>query len=641
MSLVNFTNLDFDQIKTSIRDYLRSNSNFSDYDFEGSNLSTIIDILAYNTYITSYNANMISNEVFIDSATLRENVVSLAKNIGYLPKSTTSARARISFFVNTINASTQSNALTLKKGVICTSPSSTSSGSISSYTFCTLDDITVPVIDNIALFEDIEIYEGTFISTNFLVDPLNKNQKFILDNANIDTSTIKVSVKDTQQSSVKRNFAFTDDLGSAKSTSRVYFLQEIEDERYEILFGDGIFGRKLEAGNYIEVSYLISNGSSANRISNFSFLGRILDDSNRIIQGDFSLITTNQISDGGQEKESISSIKKYAPRVYSAQNRAVTNLDYESIIRKIYPETDSVTAYGGEELDPPQYGKVFIAIKPKYGETFLSNTVKNNILNDLKKYSVAGILPQIIDLKYLYIETDSDVYYDKNLTLNVNDLSTTIKQNISNYSKSNELNQYGARFKYSKYQKIIDDSNEAITSNITRISIRRDLLISINQPATYEICFGNSFFVRDCDGFNIRSSGFKINDLSDTVYFTDIPNQSDKSIGELVLFKLTASSEPKILRRNVGTVNYDKGEINTFILNVVSTDATSGGNPIIELSATPKSNDVVGLQDLYLQLDINRVSVNMVSDAISSGESTSGSSYTFSSSYKENNIVRK
>lgn len=641
MSLVNFTNLDFDQIKTSIRDYLRSNSNFSDYDFEGSNLSTIIDVLAYNTYIASYNANMISNEVFIDSATLRENVVSLAKNIGYLPKSRTSARATVSFFVNTTNSSVNSNFLTLKKGIVCSSPSSTSSGSATSYTFCILDDVTVPVINNIALFENLSLYEGTFVSTNFLVDPLNKNQKFILDNANIDTSTIKVSVRDTQQSSIKRNFVFTDDLVSAKSTSRVYFLQEIEDERYEVLFGDGIFGRKLEAGNFIEVSYLISNGADANRISNFTFLGKVLDDGNKIIQGDFSLITTDQISDGGQEKESISSIKKYAPRVYSAQNRAVTNLDYESIIKRIYPETDSVTAYGGEELDPPQYGKVFIAIKPKYGQTFLSNTVKNNILNDLKKYSVAGILPQIIDLKYLYIETDSDVYYDKNLTLNVNDLSTSIKQNISNYSKSNELNQYGARFKYSKYQKLIDESSEGITSNITRVSIRRDLLVSFNQPATYEICFGNSFFVRDCDGFNIRTSGFNVDDFSDVVYFSDIPDANNKSIGELVLFKLTASSEPKILRRNVGTINYDKGEINTFILNITSTEKNFGGNPIVEISATPRSNDVVGLQDLYLQLDINKVSVTMISDSISSGESTSGSSYTFSSSYTENNIVRK
>ncbi len=638
MSLVNFTNLDFDQIKISIKDYLRSNSNFTDYDFEGSNLSTIIDILAYNTYISSYNANMVSNEVFIDSATLRENVVSLAKNIGYIPKSRTSAKSNITFFVDTTNSSISSNFLTLKKGIVCTSPNTTSG---QGFTFCVLDDITVPVVDNIATFENIDIYEGTYITTNFIANPFDQNQRFILNNANIDTSTIKVDVRDTQESSTKRPFVYTDNLSEAKSTSRVYFLQEVEDERYEILFGDGVFGKKLEVGNYIEVSYLISSGSEANRIGTFNFVGKILDDSNRILSGDFSLITANSISDYGQEKESISSIKKYAPRVYSAHNRAVTNSDYESIITKIYPEAESVTAYGGEELDPPQYGKVFIAIKPRYGATFLSSSIKRNILNDLKKYSVAGILPEIIDLKYLYIETDSDVYYDKNLTSNVNDISTTILQNIKHYSTSKDLNQYGARFKYSKYQKLIDDTNEAITSNITRISIRRDLFVSLNQPTTYEICFGNSFFVRDCDGYNIQTSGFKINDFADTVYISDVPTQPNNSQGELVLIRLNSGTTPQILRRNVGTIDYDKGEVNLNAINITSTVKNFGGNPIVEISATPRSNDVIGLQDLYLQLDNNAVSVNMVPDTISSGESISGSSYTTSSSYKENNIVRK
>jgi hypothetical protein len=638
MSLVNFTNLDFDQIKISIRDYLRANSNFTDYDFEGSNLSTIIDVLAYNTYIASYNANMVSNEVFIDSATLRENVVSLAKNIGYLPKSRTSAKAVISFFVDLSNSTKIPKYLTLKKGVVCTSPINIYS---ESYTFCILDDITVPVVNNVALFEDITIYEGTYMVSNFLVDSLNPNQKFILNNANIDSSTISVTVRDSQQSSVRRPFVFSQNIIGINENSKIYFLQEVEDERYELIFGDGIFGQKLESGNVIEVSYLISNGDAANRISTFNFIGKITDDTNSVLTGEVSLVTTNVISDGGLEKESISSIKKYAPRLYSAYNRAVTSSDYESIIAKIYPETESVCAYGGEELDPPQYGKVFIAIKPKYNGTFLSNTIKNNILNELKKYSVAGILPQIIDLKYLYIETDSDVYYNKNLTSNVSDISTQITQNITLYSKSNDLNQYGSKFKYSKYQKLIDDSNSAITSNITRIKIRRDLSVSLYQQAIYEICFGNSFFIKNCDGYNIQSSGFKISDFSDTVYISDIPSQTNEEIGELILFKLLGPQEPRVLRRNIGTVNYKKGEIITSVLNIISTDKNMGGNPIIQISATPKSNDVIGLQDLYLQLDINNVKIAMIPDQISSSEDISGSRYIISSSYTENNLVRK
>lgn len=638
MTLVNFTNLDFDQIKASIKDYIRSNSNFTDYDFEGSNLSVIVDILAYNTYIASYNANMISNEVFIDSATLRENVVSLAKNIGYLPKSRTTAKANISFFVDLTNNIRTPDYVTLKRGIVCNSSIATNS---ENYTFCVLDDITVPVINGIALFDNITIYEGSYMSSSFLVDSLNPNQKFILENPNIDTTTIKVSVRDTQQSSVKRPFVLADTIIGIKSSSKVYFLQEIEDERYELIFGDNIFGQKLNSGNFVEVSYLISNGNLANKINSFNFIGKVIDDSNSVLTGDFSLITTNSISDGGLEKETISSIKKYAPRVYSAYNRAVTASDYESIVTKIYPEAESVAVYGGEELDPPQYGKVFIAIKPKYGGSFLSNSIKNNIKQDLKKYSVAGILPEIIDLKYLYIETDSDVYYNQNLTLNVNDISSQIKQNILEYSNSNDLNQYGSRFKYSKYQKLIDDSSEAITSNITRIKIRRDLLIKLYQPTIYEICFGNAFFVRDCDGFNIQTSGFKISDFSDTVYISDVPVDNGKEMGELILFKLVASNEPQILRRNIGTINYIKGEINISTLNIISTSKNSGGNPIIEISTTPKSNDVVGLQDLYLQLDINKVSITMISDKITSGENPSGYNYISSSSYKENNLTRQ
>jgi hypothetical protein len=638
MSLVNFTNLDFDQIKVSIRDHLRANSNFTDYDFEGSNLSTIIDVLAYNTYIASYNANMVSNEVFIDSATLRENVVSLVKNIGYLPKSRTSSKANISFFVDLSTSTKIPRYLTLKKGVVCTSPVNIYS---ESYTFCILDDITVPVTDNVALFEDVTIYEGTYMVSNFLVDSLNVNQKFILNNANIDASTISITVKDSQQSSVRRPFVLSENIIGINQNSKIYFLQEVEDERYELIFGDGIFGQKLESGNLIEASYLISSGEAANRISSFNFIGKITDDTNSVLNGEVSLVTTNVISDGGLEKESISSIKKYAPRLYSAYNRAVTSSDYESIIGKIYPEAESVCAYGGEELDPPQYGKVFIAIKPKFNGTFLSNTIKDNIKNELKKYSVAGILPEIIDLKYLYIETDSDVYYNKNLTSNVNDILTQITENITLYSKSNDLNQYGSRFKYSKYQKLIDESNLAITSNITRIRIRRDLSVLLYQPTIYEICFGNSFFVRNCDGYNIQTSGFRIRDFSDTVYISDVPGQTNKDFGELVLFKLIGPQEPQILRRNIGTIDYIKGEIITSPLEIVSTSKNFGGNPIIELSAIPRSNDVIGLQDLYLQLDINNTTINMVADQITSGEDISGSRYISSLSYTENNLVRK
>ena len=635
MALVNFTNLDFDQIKSSIREYLRANSNFTDYDFEGSNLSIIIDTLAYNTYISSYNANMISNEVFIDGATLRENVVSLARNIGYVPHSRSASKANISFFVDTTGFTTNPLTLTLKSGVVATT--STSFGN-QNYSFIIPQDITIPVVNGIALFENVNIYEGTFIINNFSVDANNPNQKFILENANIDIDSINVFVRDTQASTIKNSFKLTKNLFDITSESRVFFIQEIEDQRYELIFGDGIFGKKLNNLNYIEVSYNITNGESANGVSSFNFNGRIVDNNNRVITTGISLITTNSSSQNGREIESVESIRKYAPRKYSSQNRAVTATDYETIIPTIYPEAESISVFGGEDLNPPKYGRVFISIKPINGP-FVSNQIKDNIKSSLRKYSVAGIVPEIIDLKYLYLETDTTAYYNSNSTFDANSIKDAILTNIRNYTNSKELNKYGARFKYSKYLKIIDDSNSAVTSNITKVIMRRDLGVVLNTFADYEICYGNEFHIKTQNGYNIKSSGFNVSGINDTLYLTDIPN-SNGLTGSIVFFKLQSSTESVIVKRNVGIIDYVKGEIRLYPVNIISTSKTSFSQPIIEISVIPKSNDVIGLQDLYLQLDINNIKLNMLSDEISSGSDISGSSYKFTSSYTNGDLVR-
>ena len=635
MTLVNFTNLDFDQIKVSLKEYLRSNSNFTDYDFEGSNLSTIIDLLAYNTYISSYNANFVSNEVFIDSATLRENVVSLARNIGYVPRSRTAAKANVSFFVDTSTFSTIPLTITLKKGTVCLSNSTFGD---TNFSFSIKDDITVPVVNGIALFDSIDVYEGSLVTANFTVNSNNPNQKYILENANIDTSTISVVVRNTESSSVTRNFAFSDSILNVTSDSRVFFIQEVEDQRYELIFGDGVFGKKLDNLNYIDVSYLITSGESGNGVSDFRFAGRLLDNNGRVITDGISLVTTNLVSRSGKEIESVESIKKYAPRIYAAQNRAVTANDYESIIPKLYPETESISVYGGEDLDPPRYGRVFISIKPFNGP-FVSSQVKDNIVKLLRKYSVAGIVPEIVDLKYLYVEFDSTIYYNSNLVSSGEIVRTTVSQNITKYADSSELNRYGARFKYSKFLKIIDDSSNAITSNITKIRMRRDLFPLINQFADYEICFGNEFHIKDRNGFNIKSSGFKVNGLSDTLYMTDVPD-SNLRTGRIVFFRLASQTEVVVVASNAGTINYQKGEIILRPVDFRETSKTRGENPIIEISAIPKSNDVIGLQDLYLQIDINNSTLNAVSDEISSGADISGTSYTVTSSYENGNLVR-
>ena len=640
MPLVNFTNLDFDQIKTTLRDYLKANSNFTDYDFEGSNLSTILDVLAYNTYITSYNANMVANEVFIDSATLRENVVALARNIGYVPRSKKAARATISFFVDCSSITPTPVSLTLKKG-----PVASTSGTFGnqSFVFSILEDITVPVFDNIASFNDVSIYEGTLLTSNFTYTSRNPNQRYILPNSGIDTDLISVIVKNNQQSTVSVKYNQQDSLFEIDKESEIYFLQEIEDERYELIFGDDVFGKALQEGNYIEASYITTNGDSANGVNQFSYSGRLTytrNSTDYTVTSGISLLTTGLIASGGENIESVESIKKYAPRIYSSQNRAVTANDYETLIpAKIYPETESISVFGGEELIPPQYGKVFISIKPKSGD-FLSNLVKENIKLKLKKYSVAGIVPEILDLKYLYIETDSKIYYNTNLAPSSSYVSSVVQSNANKYAESTELNKYGARFKYSKFLKIIDESHESVTSNITKIQIRRDLRASLNSFAEYSIGFGNEFHINSMSGYNIKSTSFKVSGISQDVYLSDIPN-TNRITGSIFLFNVpnASSTSPSILRRNVGTINYKSGVI-TLNPIIITSAKQKNGQPIIEISATPKSNDVIGLQDLYLQLDISKSNFEMVIDEISSGLDPSASNYIVSSSYTNGNLVR-
>jgi len=645
MPLTNFTNLDFDQIKTTLKDYLRANSNFTDYDFEGSNLSSILDVLAYNTYITSYNANMVANEVFIDSATLRENVVSLARNIGYVPRSRKASRATISFLVDT-TAETQRTgvtptAITLHRGPVAATSSSFGN---QSFIFSILDDITVPVVNNIAEFNDISVYEGSLLNSTFTYSTSNPNQRFIIPNIGVDTSLLSVSVRGNNPSAPFVKYELKEDIFDITSDSKTYFLQEIDGERYEILFGDGIFGKALEEGDFIDVRYITTTGPNANGVNQFAFSGRLTytrNDVENIITSGISLVTTGLISSGGDVIEPVESVRKYAPKVYGTQNRAVTARDYEVLIpSKIFPETEAITVFGGEELIPPQYGKVFISIKPRTGD-FLPNIIKDEIKLKLKKYAVAGILPEILDLKYLYIEANSKVYYNTNFALSTEQISSIVQSNARKYSESTELNRYGARFKYSKFLKIIDDSHEAVTSNITTISMRRDVRVSLNSIAEYSIGFGNRFHIRSFNGYNIKSSGFRIPNVDSVVYLSDIPNANGET-GSIFFFTVptVTSNVPTIVSQNVGKIDYVNGIVTLNPVNILDTLKTRNGSPTIEISATPQSNDVIGLQDLYLQLDINSSVFDMVVDSISSGLNPSGSQYVQSSSYSNGNLVR-
>jgi len=625
MAFGQYTNLDFDQIKVSIQDYLRANSNFTDFDFEGSNLSVLINALAYNTYITAYNTNLAVNESFLDSAILRENVVSLVRNIGYVPKSRRAAIAKISFRVNNLSSLTA----TLKAGIVCNGLSENTT-----FIFSIPEDVTANVINGVARFDDVEIYEGTFVRTNFTVSQAIYDQKYILPNSFVDTDTIKVLVKSSVDSSVSVEYKQVDNILKIDSQSDIYLIQEVSDERFELLFGDGIIGRKLVDGNYIEVSYITCSGRNGNGASSFNLVGILQDENGDTISpAKISRITTRQASRNGDESESINSIKHFAPRIYASQYRAVTASDYESIIGYIYPNVESVTAYGGEELSPPQFGKVFISVKPRNGDN-ISESVKRDLLSKLKNYSIAGIVPQFIDAKYLYVEIVSSVYYNNNKNNRVSDLRTLILSSLTQYSNSIDLNKFGGRFKYSKVASLIDNVNYSITSNITSVIIRRNLNAEISLNAQYELCFGNRFHTPK-ESYNINSTAFKIFGNDKNVYLADRKISADE--GELFIFTYE-DSKSVIIKRNVGKVNYKTGEIFIDTINIV---ATTAPNNVIEIQAIPVSNDVVGLKDLYVRFDVGESKISLIRDVISSGENTSGTRLTTQSSYYQPGFIRQ
>ena len=624
MSFNQFTNLDFNSLRTQIKNYLRGSSKFTDFDFEGSNFSVLIDTLAYNSYITSYNTNMAVNEAFLDSATVRENITSLARNIGYVPRSARSAIAKVNLSVDF--GTQEALSATIKAGIFAI-------GSISSgnYVFSIPEDITVPtntVVNNaadskIANFTNISIYEGNYITKKFIVDASQVNQTFILDNNNIDTSTIRVEVT---SGGITETYEEYRNIFEVNARSRLFLVQEIADEKYQVIFGDNLLGKKPPNASEVTVSYIVNNGIDGNGASNFTFSGNITSNIGPVTSG-ISNITTTQTAENGDEIESIDSVKYLAPRVYASQYRAVTANDYSSLIPSLYANIDSVTAYGGEELDPPQYGRVYITIKPKNGDV-ISGALKDNIKSNLKKYTVAGIKQELLDLKYLYVEYESTVSYNASFIPDKSNLETRIVSAIQSYSKSSDINSFGGRLKYSKLQSVIDKVDDGITSNITNIKIRRNLVPLYNELANYEICYLNQFHA-DLEGFNVKSTSFKLDGVNGDIYLTDFPN-SDQKTGVIKFFTLSNLDEVIYVNQNAGKIDYIKGEIILFPINIVST-ALSGR---IEIQVIPESNDIISKQNLYIILDTSANSkLTLIEDVVSSGSNRSGNNYMPPSSF--------
>ena len=626
MPATQYLNLDFDAIKASIKDYLRANSNFTDYDFEGSNLSILIDVLSYNTFLNSYNTNMVANESFMGSATLRDNVVAHADNIGYLPRSSRSAKSKISFSVTFENDNTAAS-LTLKKGQVAVSNIDNSN-----YTFSVLEDITVPINNLKAAFSGIDIYEGLVITRSFLVDTSQKDQKFILDNQKIDTSTIRVRVKKSASEEIYTNYRSVENIIGSDSNSNIFLVKEYRDETYQLIFGDGVIGKKLENGNIVEVTYIVCNEDGPNGQQNFVINGNLITDEGVRIASSGILPVVNQPSIGGSKLESVDSIKKYASRYLATQNRAVTSADYETLIPKIFPKAESAVAYGGETLTPPQYGKVFVSIKPD-SSSFLSLFDKNFLKEELKKYSPIGLDIVIDDLEYLYIELDVNAYYSTNLTSNPDAVKSKIFTVLETYAQTNDITRFGGRFKYSQATALIDNTDTSITSNITNVVLRRNQQPTFNAYVSYELCFGNTIFAPLRSFYNIKSTGFKVDKYREVVYFAD--EAVSTSTGDLWIFRMDGDT-PEFLEK-VGTVDYQAGELFIDSLNITSSVLTSN---VIEVECLPSSFDILGKRNLFLDIAVDSSTVNMIKDDVSSGSDTSGVNFSVTPQYNKQGFFR-
>jgi len=589
MPYTQVSNLDFNDIKVALKDYLKTQSDFTGYDFEGSVWNTLLDVLAYNTYYTAFNTNMVVNELFLDSATLRDNVVAIAKQLGYTPKSAIAPEARVNFQINFTG--TIPTTITLKKG---TGFTTIYDGDL--YEYVTVDNITAPVVAGVANFTNVPIYEGTIVTNSYTINTSLKSQRFIIQNVGLDVSSIRVKVFDTVSSTAYKTFEYSNNILDVNSQSLVFFVEEIEDENYEIFFGDGVIGKKLLNGNFVEVTYLLTNGSATNGSRQFTFAG-VLQDIDGLTNYPFTVtnVTTASIASGGEEVESISKIKFNAPKYFGTQDRAVTAQDYAAIVRNIYPSISDIITYGGENEVPPEYGKVKIVIKPK-NTASLSVLTKRDLTEKLKSYMVGSVIPEIVDPSILYLELISDISFSKSrTTLSAAEIKKKVIQTIEKYLAQSEVEKFNGKFRLSKIIGTIDNTDQSINSNNTKVIMRKDFYPALNSTFYYELCYQNEFDY-DCDSPAVQSTGFVVSEYPNfTCYVEDMD-------GVIVLYRLDSLTGEKIvLNDSLGKVDYIKGEVMMYNLTIIK---GSFDDNRIELRVRPKNGDINVLREAYIDVDI-------------------------------------
>ena len=601
---IRVTELDFDQIKSNFKNFLKGQTQFQDYDFEGSGVSVLLDILAYNTHYNAMYANLAMNEAFLDSASKRNNVVSHAKSLGYTPISAKSALATVNITV--INPVDTPDTLTLA----AQSQFTTSINKVD-YNFYNRNAITIAPVNGTYTFTNVVLTEGTPLRFQYIA---NVGSTYIIPNAGVDLSTLTVRVQDTTSTAGYVLFTRADDLTLVGQDDTAFFVKEIDNELYEVYFGDGITGRAVLPGNVVTLDYFVSNKEAPNNAKAFSFNGNI--------GGGTVVVTTTSMAQGGSYIESIDSIKFNAPRNYAAQNRAVTAEDYKVILPTLYPNIESVNVWGGEEADPPQYGKVFISIKPKSGETLTASTkeiIKNSIL---RKKNIVSISPELVDPDFLYINVTTSVYYNPLQTEKNTDTLKTLISNVINKYDNDELRKFGGMFRFSKMSRLIDASDNSITSNITNIRMSKVISPNFNSKAKYNILFNNPIFSSGTAEESIKSSAFYVTSTDQPVYI------DDDGLGNLRLFYYTGTNTKVFINKTLGTVNYTTGRlvINDFII-------LSATDNIITFNCVPDSNDVVSVRNQIVAINQNNTKISVIVDTVASGQFTGGTNYIFSSSH--------
>ena len=606
---IQLTEVDFEQIKLNLINYLKSTKQFTDYDFSGSNLQVILNLISYQSQLNAYSTNMIANESFLSSATLRDNVVSNARSVGYTPSSAKSAESEVTFDFQ-LSADDYPSGfplfLELRPGMVF----STATGS-ANYIFNIVDAQSAPVsTDGICRFGNVNVYEGTYLETEFTVDTANYNQKFVIENQNIDTSLLRVEVQENPNQETRTYFKQANNLVTTTAESPVYWVEEANEQYYELTFGDGFFGKKLQNGAKIFVYYLVSNGPLANGIqatTAFTFTGRTLGSDGQIVNQNASVVSAS-VTAGGANIESVEEIKFRAPKFYSAQNRAVTNADYRNLVQQIYPAAQDVYVYGGQEMNIPEYGRVYVAIKPSTGDR-LSNVTKTAIIESLNEYRVASLEVVITDPEILYIEIETTVFYDDKRTLKDNaGIISTVKTTLDSSQVSGAIDRFGGAARFSRIVAAIDASETAITRNVSKLVMRKDMIAVENTPASYEICFEQSLAVIP-NTPSVGSTGFTLAGDSNVYYF------EDDGIGNLVSYYFSDNGTKNIGDPNFGTIDYENGELKIGYVTPVTFTGSVLPSSIIQIRANPLGQDVVAKKSVYLDLDVDNSKISAVVDS--------------------------